>query len=120
MSWYLEALKKYAVFTGRARRKEFWFYSLFNMIALIVAMIVDNVLGLRFEDELFGPIYTLYILATLLPSLAVSVRRLHDVGKSGWFLLLNLIPFIGPIWLLILVCGDSAPGGNQYGANPKA
>ena len=119
MSWYLEVLKKYAVFGGRARRKEYWMFVLFNMIFAIVAMILDNVLGIAIEGLGYGPLYGLYCLAVLIPGLAVSVRRLHDVGKSGWFLLINLIPLVGGIWYLVVVCGDSSPGENQYGANPK-
>lgn len=120
MNWYLEVLKKYAVFSGRARRKEYWMFVLFNMIVAIVAMIVDNVLGIAIEGVGYGPIYILYGLAVLLPGLGVSIRRLHDVGKSGWFLFISLIPIIGGIWLLVVMCGDSMAGDNQYGANPKS
>jgi len=119
MNWYLEVLKKYAVFDGRARRMEYWYFFLFNMIFAIVAMILDNVLGIAIEGLGYGPIYLLYCLALLLPGLAVSVRRLHDVGKSGWFFFIVLIPIVGPIWLLVLFCRDSMTGENQYGPNPK-
>jgi len=119
MNWYIQVLKKYAVFSGRARRKEYWMFVLFNIIFTIVASILDTVLfGTAIQGP--GPLYGLYGLAVLVPSLAVSVRRLHDVGKSGWFLLIALIPIVGGIWLLVLQCRDSAPGDNQYGANPKA
>jgi uncharacterized membrane protein YhaH (DUF805 family) len=119
MNWYLTVLKKYAVFSGRARRKEFWMFFLFDMIFTIVAAILDNILGTAIEDVGYGLIYILYSLAVLLPYLAVSVRRLHDVGKSGWFLLIALIPIVGAIWLLVLMCTDGTPGKNEYGANPK-
>lgn len=119
MKWYLEVLKKYVVFSGRARRKEYWMFVLFSTIFAIVAAIIDNVLGIDYENMGYGPIYTLYALAVLLPTLGVSFRRLHDVGKSGWFLLINLIPLIGAIWMLIVLCGDSAPGENRFGPNPK-
>ena len=117
--WYLEVLKKYAVFTGRARRQEYWFFVLFNFIVAIVAMILDNLLGLAMKEVGYGPIYMLYTLAVLLPSLAVAIRRLHDIGKSGWFFFIVFIPIAGPVWLLVLMCTDSTPGANQYGPNPK-
>jgi len=119
MNWYLAVLKNYAGFSGRARRKEYWMFALFNMIFLIVAIILDNVLGTAIEDVGFGLFYFLYALAVLIPGLAVSVRRLHDVGKSGWMILISLIPIIGAIWLLVLMVIDSNPGENQYGPNPK-
>jgi len=119
MNWYLAVLKNYAGFSGRARRKEYWMFTLFNIIFAIVAMILDNVLGIAMAEIGYGPLYGLYALAMLIPGLAVSVRRLHDVGKSGWMLLIALIPLIGAIWLLILMVTDSNPEENQYGANPK-
>jgi len=120
MNWYLEVLKKYAVFSGRARRKEYWFFVLFNMIFAIIAMILDNLFGIAIEGMGYGPIYILYGLTVFLPGLGVLVRRLHDVGKSGWFFFISLIPIIGGIWVLIVLCRDSMAGENQYGANPKA
>lgn len=119
MNWYLEVLKKYAVFSGRARRKEYWFYVLFNAIFAIIAMIIDNVLGLTFQDIGYGPVYTLYVLATLIPSIAVSVRRLHDIGKSGWYLLVGLIPCVGGIILLVFDVTAGDVGENEYGVDPK-
>lgn len=120
MNWYLEALKKYAVFDGRARRKEFWFFWLFNLIFLIIAVILDNVLGIAIKRKGYGLITAVYSLAMLLPLLAVYVRRLHDVGKGGKYLFIMLIPIAGTIWSLVLVCRDSMPRENQYGPNPKA
>jgi uncharacterized membrane protein YhaH (DUF805 family) len=119
MNWYLAVLKKYAVFSGRARRKEYWMFVLFNLIFAIVAMILDNILKTAIEGSGYGLIYIVYTLAVLLPGLGVSVRRLHDVGKSGWFLFIALIPIIGAIWLLVLMCTDGNPGKNEYGTNPK-
>lgn len=119
MNWYLKVLKQYADFSGRARRKEYWMFVLFNMIFAIVAMILDNILGIAMEGIGYGPLYGLYVLAMLIPGLAVAVRRLHDVGKSGWMILITLIPLIGSIWLLVLLVTDSNPGENQYGKNPK-
>lgn len=120
MKWYLKVLKQYADFNGRARRTEYWMYVLFNMIFGIAAVILDNILGLKFTPEIpYGFIYLIYVLATLIPGVAVSVRRLHDVDKSGWFLLISFIPIIGGIWLLILCATEGTPGTNQYGVNPK-
>jgi uncharacterized membrane protein YhaH (DUF805 family) len=119
MNWYLKVLKQYADFSGRARRKEYWMFALFNSIFTIIAMILDNVLGLTAGELPYGVFYFLYSLAVLIPGLAVAVRRLHDVGKSGWMILISLIPIIGAIWLLVLMVTDSNPGENQYGLNPK-
>lgn len=119
MNWYLKVLKQYADFSGRARRKEYWMFVLFNMIFLIIATILDNVFGLTVGEQNFGVLYFLYALVVLIPGLAVCVRRLHDVGKSGWMCLIGLIPIIGAIWLFVLIVTDSMPGENQYGPNPK-
>jgi uncharacterized membrane protein YhaH (DUF805 family) len=124
MKWYLKVLNNYATFSGRARRSEFWFFALFNMIFSIVAMGLDNVLGttlnMGYEVSLpYGYIYLLYSLVTFIPSLAVAVRRLHDVGKSGWMYFIVLIPIIGAIWLLVLFFTDSQVGSNKWGENPK-
>jgi uncharacterized membrane protein YhaH (DUF805 family) len=126
MNWYLQVLKKYADFSGRARRKEYWMYSLFNVIFLIIAMTIDNLLGTTFkiggeygQSLPYGYIYAIYILAVIIPGIAVSVRRLHDVGKSGWMLLIALIPLVGLIWLFVLMVTDSETGENKYGPNPK-
>lgn len=117
MNWYLKVLKQYADFSGRARRKEYWMFVLFNIIFAIVAMILDMVLGTASVG--YGLISGLYFLAIIIPNIAVAVRRLHDVGKSGWMVLISLIPIIGSIWLLVLMVTDSNPGENQYGQNPK-
>lgn len=123
MKYYLEALKKYAVFSGRARRKEYWFFALFNLIFAIVAMFLDQAFGTVFTIQgvpiMYGFIYVAYALFTFLPGLAVTVRRLHDVGKSGWFFFIVLIPVIGAIWLLVLMCTAGQPGMNKWGQNPK-
>lgn len=129
MKWYLKVLKQYADFNGRARRKEYWMFALFNIIFIIVAIILDNIIGFNIDidwiavvvigDAGYGLVYFLYALAVLIPSLAVAVRRLHDIGKSGWMILISLIPIIGVIWLLVLLVTDSNPGENEYGANPK-
>ncbi|MDO9454789.1 DUF805 domain-containing protein [Nocardioides sp.] len=104
-------VENYANFSGRARRSEYWYFFLFNFLVSIVAQVVDNVIGI--------PILTIVVgLGLLVPGLAVSVRRLHDIDKSGWFILIALIPLVGAIILLVWACTDSKPD-NQYGPNPK-
>ncbi|MEB4783404.1 DUF805 domain-containing protein [Paenibacillus jamilae] len=112
MQWYLNGLKNYVGFQGRARRTEYWMFVLFSVIASFIVGLIDGLLGLT-------PILTLiYSLAVLLPSLGVLARRLHDTGKSGWWILIALVPF-GGIVLLVFACLDSQPGDNKYGKNPK-
>lgn len=94
-------------------------FVLFNVIFAIVAMILDNILGLTIGDLTYGVFYFLYGLTVLIPGLAVAVRRLHDIGKSGWMILITIIPLIGAIWLLVLLMTDSNPGENEYGHNRK-
>ena len=114
MNWYIEVLKKYVTFSGRARRAEYWMFTLFNLIAAVILMAVDGALGST-------PIlYSIYMLAVLLPSLAVTIRRLHDTDRSGWWLLLGLIPLVGPIVLLVFFCFEGTREENRFGADPKA
>jgi uncharacterized membrane protein YhaH (DUF805 family) len=113
MQWYLNVLKNYVGFQGRARRKEYWMFFLFNLIISIVLTVVELAVGL--ESVLTG----IYSLAILLPSIAVTARRLHDIGKSGWWMLISLVPIIGAIVLLVFTCLDSEEGENKYGPNPK-
>ncbi len=112
MNEYLGVLKKYAVFSGRARRKEFWMFVLVNFIIAIALGAVDMMLGLGFLGFI-------YAVATIIPALAVGARRLHDIGKTGWWQLVGLVPLIGLIILIIFFVMDSNPGDNQYGPNPK-
>lgn len=124
MKYYLSVLQNYATFTGRARRSEYWYFVLFNIVFAGVAMLIDNGLGTTFNFGYgvslpYGYFYTFYALAVFIPGLAVLVRRLHDVGKSGWMFLVVLIPLIGAIWLLVLMFTDSQPGSNKWGENPK-
>jgi uncharacterized membrane protein YhaH (DUF805 family) len=114
MNWYLEVLKNYVGFSGRARRTEYWMFELFNIIAVVVLLI----LALAVHALLF--LYVLYGLAVLLPGLAVTFRRLHDTGRSAWWILIGLVPFVGPIVLLVFTCLPGTPGPNQYGPDPKA
>lgn len=114
MNWYLKCLKQYADFNGRAKRTEYWMFILFNMLFTIVAVTLDNVLGLTVGELPYGFFYFIYAFAVFIPSLAVTVRRLHDIGKSGWMILIGLIPLVGGIWLLVLMLTDSDPEENEY------
>jgi uncharacterized membrane protein YhaH (DUF805 family) len=118
MEYFLQALRKYAEFSGRARRKEYWMFVLFQILAGIAAGIVDGIFGTGFQYG-SGIVSLLVSLGLLLPGLAVSVRRMHDVNKSGWFILIGLIPIIGWIWILVLACTEGTRGENEYGPDPK-
>lgn len=115
MQWYLTVLKNYATFSGRARRKEYW---MFTLIHVLVAFILLGV-GLAVDQTVSMVLYLGYIAATVVPTLAVVVRRLHDTGRSGWWYFITFVPAIGGILLLVFLCGDSRPEHNQYGPNPK-
>ena len=141
--YYLDTLKnRYAQFSGRASRSEFWFFVLFNLIVSIIFAILDSVLGTGYTYEVttntlatatteaasvnvtqtIGYLQSLYGLAVLIPSIAVSIRRLHDIGKSGWWILLSVIPLVNIIGVFVLIyfyVQDSQPGENEYGSNPK-
>ena len=114
MNWYIDVLKKYAVFNGRARRKEFWMFVLFNFLVTFAIAFIEGLFGSP------GLLSSLYCLAVLLPSIGVSIRRLHDIGKSGWWCLISLVPIIGAIVYLVFLATDSNDGENLYGPNPKA
>jgi uncharacterized membrane protein YhaH (DUF805 family) len=119
MNWYLEVLKKYALFEGRARRKEYWYFVLFNFLITVLLIAIDYVTGTINVEVGIGLLSGIYSLAILVPSIAVSVRRLHDTDRSGWWVLISLIPIIGGIVLLIFMVQDSTSGDNRYGPNPK-
>ena len=113
MEWYLKVVRdNYANFNGRASRQEYWMFYLFNTIFFIGLMVIEAVLGIAVLSMIYG-------LAVFIPGLGAGIRRLHDVGKSGWFLLILLIPLVGAIWLIVLVASKSNPGENQYGTEPK-
>lgn len=122
MNWYLEVLKKYAVFNGRARRKELWFFVLFNIIASIILRIVDGVLGISIGGqggvEGVGILSLIYLLGVIIPSIAVTVRRLHDIDKSGWWFLIVFVPLIGGIVLIIFNVLPGTQGPNRFGEDP--
>lgn len=117
MNWYLKVLKNYANFDGRARRSEFWMFVLFNFLFTIAALILDAILGSLIG---FGFIYPVYTLAMIIPNIAVTVRRLHDIGKSGGWFFISFIPVIGGIWLIVLLATEGNTGENEYGEDPKA
>ncbi|MFA5827163.1 MAG: DUF805 domain-containing protein [Candidatus Paceibacterota bacterium] len=124
MNYYLTVLKKYTVFSGRARRAEYWYFVLFNVIISMVLGILGKAIGvfnitIGAVGSEINILSIIYGLALLIPGLAVCVRRLHDTGKSGWMALIVLIPLIGTIWILVLMIKDSTPGENEYGPNPK-
>jgi uncharacterized membrane protein YhaH (DUF805 family) len=112
LSWYLEALKKYAVFGGRSRRKEYWYFVLFNIVVGIVLGVIDRLLGTYSSASNMGLLSGIYSLAILIPSLAVTVRRLHDLDYTGWWILIVLVPFIGVIVLLVFAVFEGTPGTN--------
>ena len=125
MKWYIQAFRNTFDFKGRARRSEFWYFWLFNtliilgmaLIANIIAEILDN--NHQIIDKIFLPIFSIYLLISIIPSLSLMVRRLHDTGQSGKYILLGLIPYIGVIILLIFALLNSESGNNQWGENPK-
>jgi uncharacterized membrane protein YhaH (DUF805 family) len=127
MKYFILAFQKAFDFRSRSSRPEFWYFFLFNVIAYLVAMFIDRSLGTTFkfdagfgeQDLGYGYAYVLVALITLIPGLGVGVRRLHDVGKSGWMYLIGLIPLIGTIWLIVLWAKDSQPGENKWGPNPN-
>ena len=119
MNWYVDVLKKYAVFEGRARRQEYWMFVLFNLIIAIVLGIVDRGAGLMIGEAGTGILGSIYSLAVLCPGIAVAIRRLHDTGRSGFWLLIAFVPCIGFIVLLVFMIQDSEPNANQHGPNPK-
>jgi uncharacterized membrane protein YhaH (DUF805 family) len=114
VNWYLEVMRKYAVFDGRARRKEYWMFFLFNILIAFAIGFTFGVIGatLGLGTTLSKPVGIIYNLAVLIPGIAVGVRRMHDIGRSGWWILL-------PIVNLVFACRNSQPGENEYGSNPK-
>ncbi|NMH87888.1 DUF805 domain-containing protein [Flavivirga algicola] len=121
LKWYLTVLiDNYANFSGRARRQEYWVFFLFQIGLFFLLGFVSVALEDLFENSLFGIIIIGYLLGTLIPWLAVNVRRLHDTGKSGGYLFINLIPLVGRIWYLVLMCTDGDHRPNMYGLDPKA
>ena len=128
MHWYLMVLRRYAEFTGRARRTEYWTFIGSNIVAAIILAALDHGLGLTYPVGAgpsfaalptgFGVLGTVFVLAVLVPTLAVTARRLHDIGRSGWWQLIALIPLVGTVVLLLFCASDADRGPNRYGADP--
>ncbi|MDB4089184.1 DUF805 domain-containing protein [Flavobacteriales bacterium] len=134
MEWFLKVVRdNYSNFSGRARRKEYWMFILFSIVFSIGLSIFDEIFGLTYGETYSsnesgftytystegGILSSLFSLLLLIPNLAVSVRRLHDVNKSGWMLLVAFIPLVGIIWLIVLFATEGDKGSNQYGRDPK-
>jgi uncharacterized membrane protein YhaH (DUF805 family) len=119
MNWYLKVLKKYAVFNGRARRAEYWYFALVSIIISIILVVIDGATGSFIEETGFGLLSGIYTLAILIPTIAVGVRRLHDTNRSGWWIFIGLIPIIGFIVLIVFFVIDGDPSANQYGEKSK-
>ena len=113
MNWYLDCWKKYATFAGRARRKEYWLFVLWNAVFGIGVGFLDAIVGGG------GILLNLFLLASLLPWWAVNVRRLHDTNRCGWWILISFVPFVGGIWFLVLMVLEGTNGANRYGEDPK-
>jgi uncharacterized membrane protein YhaH (DUF805 family) len=131
MNWYVKALKQYVDFSGRARRREYWMFVLVNVVIVIALSVIDTLLGTGgfratagggsfYAANSLGLLSGLYTLAVLLPSIAVTVRRLHDTDRSGWWILLGFIPIIGGIILLVFYVLEGTRGPNRFGPDPKA
>jgi len=120
MKWYIKCFKHYADFKGRARRSEYWMFTLFNVLFAFLIIFVGTLIGqIIGVGELALFLYILYFIAIIIPSLSVLVRRLHDTGNSGWMYFISLIPLIGIIWLFILLVSNSQSVENKWGLNPK-
>jgi uncharacterized membrane protein YhaH (DUF805 family) len=119
MRWYFMVLRKYAVFAGRARRKEWWIFALVHLAIILSLRGADILMRAYDRSTRLGLMSGLYELAVLIPVIAVSVRRLHDTNRSGWWYFIIFIPLAGIIKLLMIMAEDSQPGANRYGPNPK-
>lgn len=123
MEWYLKVLRQYADFSGRARRKEFWMFYLFNALLMTAISIIGGLMAITTDTPgiMIGIVVLIiiYAAATFIPTLAVIVRRLHDTNNSGWMYCVTFIPMVGSIWLLVLLCTEGTFGENYYGQDPK-
>ena len=118
MNYYFAAFRKYAVFNGRATRSEYWYFTLFNIIATLGFGLIDQFMGTFNFDAGYGPLSAIYTLAIILTGLSVSIRRLHDTGRSGWWFIITIIPVVGLLVFLYFALLDSDPNPNQYGESP--
>lgn len=119
MKWYIKCIKNYTNFSGRARRKEYWMFLLFNILIIFALVFISGFISEVLGSDAGSFIIGAYILFIIIPHFAVVVRRLHDIGKSGAYWFVRFIPIIGVFWLLFLLVEDSAVGNNNYGPNPK-
>jgi uncharacterized membrane protein YhaH (DUF805 family) len=120
MDWMLMPLRRYAEFSGRSQRKEYWMFFLFQVIVAVVLGIIEGMLGLTgMVAGVYGPLTVLFWLAVLIPGIAVGIRRLHDTDRSGWWLLLAFVPLVGAIVLLVFFVSDGTHGPNRFGPDPK-
>lgn len=119
MNWYFVVLSKYVQFQGRSRRKEFWFFTLINAFISMACGMVDTTLQLPTVVEGYGILAALYAAFAFIPTVAVTVRRLHDQDRTGWWALIMLIPIVGILVLLYFMLQDSTAGSNRFGRNPK-
>jgi uncharacterized membrane protein YhaH (DUF805 family) len=117
MNAYMDAMRRYVDFSGRASRSQFWLYVLFYIIIVVIAVVIDALVFNSFEGGI-GVLQLLVALIHLIPSIAISVRRLHDTDRSGWWIFISLVPLIGAIWLLVLYCLDGTQGNNRFGPRP--
>jgi uncharacterized membrane protein YhaH (DUF805 family) len=119
VNWYIAVLKKYAVFSGRASRTEFWMFTLVNIVIELVLSFIDSRTGMVYATTSLGLLSGLYGLAVFLPGIAVTARRLHDTSRSGWWMLICFIPILGGLVLLVFLVLDSTPDTNAWGPSPK-
>ena len=119
MNWYLQAIRKYTVFSGRSRRSEYWYFVLFNTLIIVALTVVDVATGMYSIKGEVGLLSGIYSLAVFIPSFAVTVRRLHDTDRSGWWVLLAVVPIVGVIVLIVFFATDGTPGANRFGEKPQ-
>tara|TARA_E500000305_G_C3917712_1_gene186540 strand:- start:199 stop:585 length:387 start_codon:yes stop_codon:yes gene_type:complete len=120
MEWMLLPIKRYADFSGRSRRKEYWMFLLGVIIVAVVLGLIEGALGIGGSvGGIYGPLSLIFLIAVIIPGIAVQVRRFHDQDKSGWFVLLSLIPFVGGLVVLVFMLLEGTKGPNRFGADPK-
>jgi len=120
MEWMLLPIKRYTDFSGRSRRKEYWMFLLGVVIVAVLLGIIEGILGLSgMVAGVYGPLTVIFLLGIIIPSIAVQIRRFHDQDKSGWFVLLGLIPFVGGLIVLVFMCLEGTKGPNRFGPDPK-
>ena len=119
MKWYLKVFKQYVDFSGRARRTEYWMFQLFNYLIMFVIILFLGMLNLIENQFVIFSLVIYFFIGVFIPSLSVRVRRLHDINKSGWWVLISLVPYLGSIILLIFMLIEGTTGDNKYGPDPK-